>query len=46
MVPSLLDNLSISELIANDDKEFIRIIMKLYENCDLLKKLIDKLVIQ
>jgi len=44
--PSLLDNLSMSELIANDDKEYIKIIMNLYENRDLLKKLKNKLVIQ
>ncbi len=46
VVPSLLDNLSMSELIANDDKEYIRIITNLYENRDLLQKLKDKLVIQ
>ena len=46
MYPSLLDNLSMSELIANDDKEYIKIIMNLYENRDLLKKLKNKLVIQ
>ena len=46
MVPSLLDNLSMSELIASDEKEYIKIIMNLYENRDLLKKLKDKLLIQ
>ena len=34
------------ELIANNDKEYIKIIMNLYENRDLLKKLKDKLLIQ
>ena len=43
VVPSLLDNLSMSELIANNDKEYIRIITNLYENKDLLKNLKDKL---
>ena len=46
MYPSLLDNLSMSELIANDDKEYIKIIMNLYEKRDLLKNLKEKLVIQ
>ena len=46
VVPSLLDNLSMSELIANDDKEYIRIITNLYQKRDLLKKLKDKLIIQ
>ena len=46
VVPSLLKNLSMSELIANDDKEYIRIITKLYEQRELLKKLKDKLGIQ
>jgi len=45
-VPSLLENLSMSELIANDEKEYIRIITNLYENSDDLKKLKDKLLIQ
>ena len=44
--PSFWDNLSMHELIGNDDKEYIKIIMNLYENRDLLKKLKDKLVIQ
>ena len=35
-----------SELIASDEKEYIKIIMNLYENRDLLKKLKDKLLIQ
>ena len=43
VVPSLLDNLSMSDLIANDDDEYIRIISKLYKNRELLKKLKDKL---
>ena len=43
VVPSLLDNLSMSDLIANDDDEYIRIISKLYENRDLLKSLKDRL---
>ena len=43
VVPSLLENLSMSELIANDDKEYIQIITKLYEKRELLKKLKDKL---
>ena len=46
VVPSLLKNLSMSELIANDDKEYIRIITKLYEQREVLKKLKDKLGIQ
>jgi len=46
VVPSLLKNLSFSELIANDDKEYIRIIRRLYEKRELLKKFKDKLVIQ
>jgi len=46
VVPSLLDNLSMSELIASDEKEYIKIIMNLYENRDLLKKLKEKLLIQ
>ena len=44
--PSFLDNLSMHELIGNDDKEYIKIIMNLYLNRDLLKNLKDKLVIQ
>ena len=46
VIPSLLKNLSMSELIANDDKEYIRIITKLYEQREVLKKLKDKLGIQ
>ena len=46
VVPSLLKNLSMSELIANDNKEYIRIITKLYEQRELLKKFKDKLGIQ
>ena len=46
VVPSLLDNLSMSDLIANDDEEYIRIILKLFENRELLKKLKDKLRIE
>ena len=46
VVPSLLKNLSMSELIANDDQEYIGIITKLYEQRELLKKLKDKLEIQ
>ena len=46
VIPSLLKNLSLSELIANDDKEYIRIIRKLYEQRELLKKFKDKLGIQ
>ncbi len=46
VIPSLMDNLSMSELIADDDKEYLRIIMNLYENKDILKKLKDKLRIQ
>ena len=46
VIPSLLKNLSMSELIANDDKEYIRIITKLYEERELLKKFKDKLGIQ
>ena len=46
VVPSLLKNLSMSELIANDEQEYIGIITKLYEQRELLKKLKDKLEIQ
>ena len=46
VIPSLLKNLSMSELIANDDKEFIIIITKLYEQRELLKKFKDILGIQ
>ena len=46
VVPSLLKNLSMSELIANDEQEYIGIITKLYEQRELLKKLKDKLGIQ
>ena len=35
-----------NELIANDEKEYIRIITNLYEKRDLLKKFKDELVIQ
>ena len=43
VVPSLLDNLSMSDLIANDEKEYIEIIINLYKRKDLLNKLKDKL---
>ncbi len=43
VVPSLLDNLSMPDLIADDEEEYIRIILKLFKNRDLLKKLKDKL---
>tara|TARA_B100000963_G_scaffold277253_1_gene245628 strand:- start:2606 stop:3250 length:645 start_codon:yes stop_codon:yes gene_type:complete len=46
VVPNLLNNLSMPELIANDDKEYIRIITNLYEKKDVLQKLKDKLLIQ
>ena len=46
MVPALLDNLSMSELIANDEKEYIKIISNLYDTRDLLRNLKDKLLIQ
>tara|TARA_Y100001978_G_C23417931_1_gene302351 strand:+ start:273 stop:416 length:144 start_codon:yes stop_codon:yes gene_type:complete len=46
VVPLFLDNLSMHELIGNDDKEYIKIIMNLYVKRILLKKLKDKLVIQ
>ena len=46
VVPSLLDNLSMSDLIANDEEEYFRIILKLFENRELLKKLKDKLRIE
>ena len=46
VIPSLLDNLSMSELIAEDEKEYFRIIMNLYEKRYMLKKLKDKLRIQ
>jgi len=45
VVPSVLENLSMSELIANDDKEYIKIITKLYEKRELLKRIKDKLEI-
>ncbi len=46
VIPSLLENLSLTELVANDNKEFIRIITNLYEKKELLKKIKDKLEIQ
>ena len=46
VIPSLLENLSMTELIANDGKEYIRIITKLYEQRNLLKIFKDKLEIQ
>ena len=46
VIPTLLDNLSMSELIANDEKEYMRIIVNLYEKRDLLNKLKNKLKIQ
>ena len=46
VISSLLENLSMNELIANDEKEYIRIITNLYEKRDLLKKFKDELVIQ
>ena len=46
VVPSLLENLSLSELIAHDDKEYIKIITKLYEQRELLKKFKEVLRIQ
>ncbi len=46
VVPSLLENLSMSELIANDEKEYISIITKLYQKRELLKNYRDKLLIQ
>ena len=46
VIPSLLENLSMPELIANDDNEYMRIITNLYEERDLLRKYKDKLVIQ
>ena len=46
IVPSLLENLSMKELIANDDKEYIRIITNLYQQRDLLMNFKDKLGIQ
>ncbi len=46
VVPALLDNLSMSELIANDEKEYVKIISNLYETRDLLRNLKDKLLIQ
>ena len=46
VVPSLLDNLSMSDLIADDEEEYIRIILKLFKNRELLKKLKDKLRIE
>ena len=44
MVPSFLDNLSMTEIIANDDKEYIKNIMNLIEKRDYLKKSKNKLV--
>ena len=46
VVPSLLQNLSMTELIANDEKEYIRIITNLYQQRELLKQFKDKLAIQ
>ena len=46
VVPSLLENLSMTELIANNDEDYIRIIKNLYEQKELLIKFKDKLGIQ
>ena len=46
VVPSFFDNLSMSEIIANDDKEYIKNIMNLIHKRDHLKILKDKLVFQ
>ena len=46
VIPCLLENLSMKELIANDENEFIRIIANLYKKRDLLKNFKDELVIQ
>ena len=46
VVPSLLDNLKMSDLIANDNDEYIQIISKLYENRELVKKFKDRLSIE
>ncbi len=46
VLPSLLENLSMTELIANNYKEYVLIIIKLYEHRKNLKDLKDKLEIQ
>ena len=44
VVPSFLENLSMNDLIANDEEEYIKIISDLYEKRDVLKKLKNRLL--
>ena len=46
VIPSFLENLSMHDLIANNEKEFMRIISDLYEKRDNLTKLKKKLLIE
>ena len=46
VIPSFLENLSMHDLIANNEKEFMRIISDLYERRDNLTKLKEKLLIE
>ena len=46
VVPSFWDDLSMPEIIANDDNEYIKIVMNLIEKRDHLKKSKDKLVFE
>ena len=46
VVPSFFDNLSMPEIIANDDKDNIKNIMNLIEKRGHLEKSKDKLVFQ
>ena len=46
VVPSFLENLSMNDLIADDENQYIQIISDLYEKRDVLKNLKDKLLIE
>ena len=46
VVPSFLENLSMTDLIANDEKEYIKIISNLYEKKDFLSNFKNKLKIE
>ena len=46
VIPSLLENLSMSDLIAKNEEEYIRNITNLYKDRELLKRLKEKLKVQ
>ncbi len=46
VVPSFLENLSMNDLIANNEKDFLRIISELYERRDILTNFKEKLLIE